>query len=77
MPFLAMMPISRIIPTWEKMLTVPPVISSVSTAPPRPSGTVSMMVRGVRKLSNCAARTRKTITSDMAKTVAIPPALSR
>ena len=66
-----------IIPTCEKMLTEAPVSSSVTTAPARPRGTVSMIVSGVRKLSNCAASTRKTMASDMAKTVAMPPAESR
>ena len=73
MPFLAMIPISRIIPTCEKMFTDAPVSRSVATAPARPRGTVSMIVSGVRKLSNCAASTRNTISSAIPKTVATPP----
>jgi hypothetical protein len=41
------------------MLSVPPASQSAMSAPVTASGTVSMMMKGSTKLSNCAESTRK------------------
>ena len=49
-------------PIWLKTL-IEPDSHRPSSAPVTASGTVSMMMNGCRKLSNCAASTRNTTTS--------------
>ncbi|KAG1386953.1 hypothetical protein G6F58_013738 [Rhizopus delemar] len=63
-------------PIWLNRFTVPPLTHNPTSAPRTPSGTVSMMVSGWMKLSNCAASTRYTTSSAMAKVNSTaPPAL--
>ena len=58
MPCLVMRPTSITSPIWLYTLSVAPVSFSASSAPVAASGTVSMMMKGEMKLSNCAASTR-------------------
>ena len=58
MPFFVTSPMSITIPIWLKMLIVWSKYQSETSAPASASGTVSMIVNGSRKLSNCAASTR-------------------
>ena len=57
------MPISMMTAIWLKMLIVTPYSLRPNTAPSNASGTVTMMMTGCTKLSNCAASTRNTTAS--------------
>jgi hypothetical protein len=57
-PFLVIYPISMIIPISLNTLMVWPVSLRLSIAPVTAIGTVSRMMKGSIKLSNCAASTR-------------------
>ena len=57
-PFLATSPISIIMPIWLKMFIVIPPKYMNTNAPAIARGTVSIMISGSLKLSNCAARIR-------------------
>jgi len=58
MPFFVTSPMSMTMPIWLKMFRVWLKYHSESSAPVRASGTVSRMMNGSRKLSNCPARMR-------------------
>ena len=55
------MPISITTAIWLKILMLMPCSLSPNTAPSSAVGTVTMMMAGCTKLSNCAASTRKTM----------------
>jgi len=57
-PFLVTSPINMIIPISENILSVWPNIQSDNKAPANAKGTVSMIIKGSIKLSNCAANMR-------------------
>ena len=57
MAFFVTRPMSRMIPMSAPMAIVLPVTNSPTTAPTRASGSVSMIVSGWMKLSNCEAST--------------------
>ena len=57
-PFFATRPMSMMIPIWLKMFIVMSPKYMKMSAPAMANGTVSMMVNGSLKLSNCAARIR-------------------
>ena len=75
-PFLVTRPISIIIPICEKIFSVWLNNHNESTAPAMANGTVTMMVKGSIKLSNCAASTRKISTSARIKAKEVLPELS-
>ncbi len=75
MPFFAARPTSMTMPIWLNRLSVPPVSARPTSAPSTASGTVSMIVNGCTKLSNCAASTRYTTSRARVKvSTTAPPA---
>jgi hypothetical protein len=57
-PFFVTNPMSIIMPIWEKMFNVRFRYQREMTAPQSARGTVTMIIIGSIKLSNCAARIR-------------------
>ena len=68
MAFLAASPTSTTKPTWARMLMSMPRASRPLTAASRHIGTMRMTESGSAQLSYCAASTRKTKTTEAAKT---------
>ena len=72
-PFLLAIPTSTISPILLYRFRLPSVRKRPSSAPNIASGTVVIITIGCTKLSNCAAKTRNTISSASPKINARPP----